>query len=118
MIWLFHFLVDVTAAISKLTKFEIQVLADLFDEADEDGDNFLTSEELLTLITRVGRSVVDILETLGWIEKKTDTNDPEYKKMVDAKSTNFTRMISEIRNTYRNAVDLDQFVGLMAVHFL
>lgn len=101
--------------VSSLNNFELHMLSDLFDEADENGDNFLTTEEFSGLISNMG-GIENILDDLGWIDKPGSS--PEELKQhaaIITKQTNLLyEMMNEMRSKYRNAVDLDQFVQLMA----
>lgn len=76
-------------------------LAELFDMADDNGDNFLTSQEFSGLLASVD-GIKSILDQLGWLDESKDPTP-----VVNA-------IIQEIRTRYRNAVDLDQFVLLMS----
>ena len=87
--------------IAKLNNYEQVTLTELFDSADIDGDLFLTSDELNQLLNNVG-GLEAILDQLGWKNEKID------------QPAIMAEIFQEIRTKYRNAVDLDQFMGLMA----
>ena len=87
--------------IAKLNNYEQVTLTELFDSADIDGDLFLTSDELNQLLNNVG-GLEAVLDQLGWKNEKID------------QPAIMAEIFQEIRTKYRNAVDLDQFMGLMA----
>ena len=106
---------DAPAPAQPLNNFEKQMVAELFDEADEDGDNFLTTEEFNNLIVQMGGLEV-ILENLGWIDKPDNTPQAQhqYRKTLEQKQVILSEIVDDMKYTYRNAVVLDQFITLMS----
>merc|ERR1712137_282129 len=100
---------------SMLSNFERHTLSGLFDEADDDGDNFLTTEELQSLLSRMG-GIENVLDELGWIDTP-GANEAELRQYADVlrqKQAILDGILRDMRTKYRNAVDLDQFVALMS----
>lgn len=91
------------------------MVAELFDEADDNGDNFLTTEEFQGLITQMG-GLENILENLGWIDKFGSSAEEQAEKqtVMEKKNAVLNQIMNEMGTVYRNAVVLDQFVTLMA----
>jgi len=100
---------------ASLNNFELHMLSDIFDEADANGDNFLTTEEFTALITDMG-GLENILDNLGWIDKpgKSPEEQRQHAAIITKQTNLLYDMMNEMRSKYRNAVDLDQFVALMA----
>merc|ERR1711879_434511 len=103
------------ATSNTLNNFERQMVSELFDEADEDGDNFLTTEEFNNLITQMG-GLENILENLGWIDKigtsPKEVHDRE--QLMAQKNAILAQIVNDMKFTYRNAVVLDQFIVLIS----
>merc|ERR1712137_74398 len=100
---------------SQLSNFERHTLSGLFDEADDNGDNFLTTEELQGLLSKMG-GIDSVLDELGWIDTPgaSDAELRQYSEILRQKNIILDGILREMRTRYRNAVDLDQFVSLMA----
>merc|ERR1712232_153762 len=103
----------VTSSSANLNKFEIHMLEDLFDDADDNGDNFLTTQEFTGLLNRLG-GLENILDNLGWIDKPDPKNPEKHENVMRVKNAIFNDIIRDFNLKYRNAVDLDQFLNLMA----
>merc|ERR1711879_662695 len=97
-----------------LNNFERQMVSELFDEADEDGDNFLTTEEFNNLISQMGFE--NILENLGWIDKIGNSPQElrEREQLMNQKNAILAQIVNDMKFTYRNAVVLDQFIILIS----
>ena len=97
-----------------MNNYERHLLAELFDDADDNGDNFLTTEEFQGLLNNMGFE--NILENLGWIDKYGPSAEDQQAKntIMQQKNALLNQIMNEMRTTYRNAVVLDQFIALMS----
>lgn len=86
---------------SQLSDRESRMIAELFDDADENGDGYLTSSEIKEAIEAKG-GLVFIFDTLGWLE--------EVDKLTHKEFENFLQLI---QTNYDDAVDLDEFTELI-----
>ena len=91
------------------------MLSQLFDQADENADSYLTTEEFKALVEQMG-GICSILQTLGWMNGPGASEDEQAKYIAAAveKEAQYEAMLEEIRTKYRNAVVLGQFTLLMS----
>ena len=66
-----------------LTEDEIQSLSEFFDEADTNGDTFLSYEEVTSFVEKFG--VRYVMEALGWpVPDNIEERWQQYKSMLEA----------------------------------